>query len=407
MGVTVRQKRPDGPFYVFVHHQGRKISQKVGSEKAAERLAERLRAHLVLGVEPRSPDPLELTVGAAAEQWLTEYVRARCDASTYRDYRRLLSTYVVPQIGRKPLDRVTRQDIRAIALAQITKGLSKRSIEYCLAAISAMYNDFIGDGLALSNPCARYRRLISHHRDPKQHVQILTKDECLLLLQGAVELDDLYRQARRRGLHPGYYLFFLCLLRTGLRLGEQLGLQWGDLDFQGGFLEVRRQWKGGRFKSTKGRRLRRVDMSGQLREAFEAARQTREVELAVQGSVLDPEELVFRNSSNRALNEHNVRHRMFPAVTTRVKLRQLHPHLLRHTFASQLLQNGESLVYVRDQLGHSSIKLTVDTYGHLIPGENRGAVDRLDTLQDAPPRAHRAGGLRDVSNGDGVSSGKH
>lgn len=46
-----------------------------------------------------------------------------------------------------------------------------------------------------------------------------------------------------------------------------------------------------------------------------------------------------------------------------------------------LIQNGESLAYVRDQLGHASIQLTVDIYGHLVPGANRQAVDKLD---DAP-----------------------
>jgi hypothetical protein len=48
-----------------------------------------------------------------------------------------------------------------------------------------------------------------------------------------------------------------------------------------------------------------------------------------------------------------------------------------------LSQNGESLAYVRDQLGHSSIQVTVDIYGHLVPGANRAAVDRLDA---APTR---------------------
>jgi integrase len=43
-----------------------------------------------------------------------------------------------------------------------------------------------------------------------------------------------------------------------------------------------------------------------------------------------------------------------------------------------LIENGENLAYVRDQLGHSSIKITVDTYGHLVPGANQAAVDRLD-----------------------------
>jgi integrase len=51
-----------------------------------------------------------------------------------------------------------------------------------------------------------------------------------------------------------------------------------------------------------------------------------------------------------------------------------------------LIQNGESLAYVRDQLGHASIQLTVDTYGHLVPGANRQVVDRLDDEGDTTGR---------------------
>jgi hypothetical protein len=57
---------------------------------------------------------------------------------------------------------------------------------------------------------------------------------------------------------------------------------------------------------------------------------------------------------------------------------------LRHTFASLLLQQGESIVYVKEQLGHASIQITVDTYGHLIPGANRAAVDKLDDVPAQP-----------------------
>ncbi len=57
-------------------------------------------------------------------------------------------------------------------------------------------------------------------------------------------------------------------------------------------------------------------------------------------------------------------------------------HDLRHTFASLLIQQGESLAYVKDQMGHHSIKITVDTYGHLVSGGNRQAVDKLDGLEN-------------------------
>jgi integrase len=60
-------------------------------------------------------------------------------------------------------------------------------------------------------------------------------------------------------------------------------------------------------------------------------------------------------------------------------------HQLRHSFATLLIAQGESLAYVRDQLGHHSVSLTVDTYGHLLPGSNRQAVDRLDDEAEGAP----------------------
>jgi len=77
---------------------------------------------------------------------------------------------------------------------------------------------------------------------------------------------------------------------------------------------------------------------------------------------------------------HNVKSRHFFKCLEKAGLRRIRFHDLRHTFASLLIQNGESLAYVKDQLGHSSIKLTVDVYGHLVPGANREAVNRLPTL---------------------------
>ena len=59
----------------------------------------------------------------------------------------------------------------------------------------------------------------------------------------------------------------------------------------------------------------------------------------------------------------------------------LTPHCLRHTYASLMLQQGESVAYVQRQLGHASIQLTVDTYGKWLPMESQAAVDRLDGIQ--------------------------
>ena len=78
---------------------------------------------------------------------------------------------------------------------------------------------------------------------------------------------------------------------------------------------------------------------------------------------------------------------MFYRLLEKAELRRIRLHDLRQTYASLLIQQGESLAYVQEQLGHSSIQVTVDTYGHLIPGANRAAVDRLDAHPTCIPDA--------------------
>lgn len=87
---------------------------------------------------------------------------------------------------------------------------------------------------------------------------------------------------------------------------------------------------------------------------------------------------VFCDQNGNALDGNNLRKRVFQKTLTEAKLRKIRIHDLRHTFATHLIQNKESLAYVQQQLGHHSIQVTVDIYGHLVPGGNKRAVDRLD-----------------------------
>jgi len=77
---------------------------------------------------------------------------------------------------------------------------------------------------------------------------------------------------------------------------------------------------------------------------------------------------VFCAENGNFMDPYNLKDRYFYKCLEKAGLRRIRFHDLRHTFATLLLQNGESLAYVKDQLGHSSIRMTVDTYGHLVPG---------------------------------------
>ncbi len=183
---------------------------------------------------------------------------------------------------------------------------------------------------------------------------------------------------------PEQYALFLTFARTGMRRGEVLALRWGDIQFgeseedTNRSIWVRRNFVAGKFTTPKSNKTRRVDLSRQLRRALIGLRDRRLLAayLKGQGNIVD--ELVFPSKAGSVLDGSNVYTRYFLPAIERAGLRHFRIHDLRHTFATQLIQDGASLAYVRDQLGHSSIAITVDLYGHLVPSANIAWVDRLD-----------------------------
>jgi integrase len=365
MGVTVRQKvRGRGnPWWVFIAHQGKRKSIKVGDRDAAEALAgkiqEKLKAgELNLDLEKKIP-----TFGEYAHKWLAGYGETHLKYSTWRGYQAILRNHLKPFMD-KPLDRITRVDLKDWIYAKLKTDLAPATVTRIKAMVSSILTHAFEDGLIAGNPASRLGRLIKN-KERKADVGALTRDEARDFLETVREH------------YPRHYPFFLCALRTGMRLGELLGLEWGDLDFRGGFIEVRRAHVKGRVTTPKNRKTRRVDMSRQLAEALRALQRERKREALAKGWGQVPDR-VFVNEAGLVVDEWNLRRRVFYPALGKTGLRHIRLHDLRHTFASLLIQQGESLAYVKEQLGHGSIQITVDTYGHLIPGANRQAVDKLD-----------------------------
>ena len=114
------------------------------------------------------------------------------------------------------------------------------------------------------------------------------------------------------------------------------------------------------------------------RSALLDLRDKRLLKAFLQGKTTIADDLVFLSKAGTVLDVSNLIHYYFLPCIEKAGLRRFRFHDLRHTFGSLLIQNGASLVYVKDQMGHSSIQVTVDTYGHLIPGADVAWVDRLD-----------------------------
>jgi integrase len=119
-------------------------------------------------------------------------------------------------------------------------------------------------------------------------------------------------------------------------------------------------------------------LSRQLRAKLLEVRDARALKAYLLGKSSIAAELVFASEAGTPLDGSNVYSRYFLPTIESAGLRHFRIHDFRHTYASLLVQAGASLAYVRDQLGHSSIQVTVDLYGHLVPSANIGWVDGLD-----------------------------
>jgi integrase len=168
---------------------------------------------------------------------------------------------------------------------------------------------------------------------------------------------------------------------TGLRQGELFALRDRDLDLDAMTIRVEHGAYRGELVPVKTRASRRrVDLSST------AARVLRRQLLARKPNELG---LLFPSPGGHVLNDDNFRHRVFRPAVRRTKLAGFRFHDLRHTYAALMVAAGAHPKYLQAQMGHSSIRVTLDLYGHLFPDANRGVLDALDALT-APSTPHRA-----------------
>ena len=365
MGVTVRQKEKGKgkPWWVFIALNGKRKSIRVGDKTAAEALASKIREKLKTGDLQITPEKKVPTFGEYAKKWLEGYAQTHLKYSTYVSYDGMLRNHLVA-LMETPIDQIKRADLKELISAKTKEGLAAKTVKNVKAIVSSILSHAFEDELIQAHPGLRLGKLVKD-KDRKADVNPLTRDEGRDFLEAVANN------------YPRYYPFFLCALRTGMRLGEIRGLKWEDIDFREGFIEIKRSYTKGRFTTPKNGKSRRVDMSRQLSETMKELRTERKAEALAKGWK-DVPELVFVNEEGNVIDDVNLRKRVFNKALEKAGMRLIRIHDLRHTFASLLIQNGESLAYVKDQLGHHSIQITVDIYGHLVPGANRQAVDRLD-----------------------------
>jgi integrase len=379
-------------WWVFVNTAGRRKAKRVGDKETGVRLAQAIRERLARGALNLEPASAGQTLDTYVKAWL-ESAAGSLKASTVRFYHANFKQHVLPILGSRQVTSLRRQDCRELITICRAKGLRVATVRGIVRALSTVLTQAVEDDLLTGNPALRLGKHLRQGDEAKREIQPLTREEAMVLLTVA-------------GDHfLPWQPLLLCALRTGMRQGELLALRWADVDFSGRCIAVNQNLVRGILTTPKSHQRRRVDMSSQLAAGLTALR-ARQREQALKDGKQSPE-LVFPSADGTLLDDANVRH-MFYRILEKADVRRVRFHDLRHTFASWLIQQGESLPYVRDQLGHKSIAITVDVYGHLVPGGNHAAVDRLDDAQPnatpAQPAALVAEGSPSVSALESVVS---
>jgi integrase len=397
MGVSIREKAKGAGWWVLIRHRGRRTSKFVRDKRAAQHLAKELRHALAAGDFGLLQAPRTIpTFAPYAERYLATAAHT-LKRSTVGDYRGNVTNYLIPAFGTRTLDQIPRADVKQLALALRGQGLKPKTARKIVGTLSTILNEAVDDGWLASNPALGLRKVYRSpdFRDSSSSAPTpLTREELAHLLATA---RDHQVQRGPTVVFPfrRHYPFLLLLARTGVRLGEAVAVQWGDIDWRGGFIEVRRNHVRGRLTTPKNRKARRVDMSVQLQETLRTLYAERfetvvgfsaDDEAAVEEARASAaHQWVFPDTVGGILDGDAFRARVFGPLLTAAKLRHIRIHDLRHTYASLLIAAGKELHYIQQQLGHHSPAFTLSVYGHLLPRDRRGEVNCLDDENKTAP----------------------
>jgi integrase len=359
------RKKPDGRWYfrkwVKLPHGGRirvfgtsreygLANTKAGTEEALRR---KLR-ELLDGDRPKVSNAATPLVREFAATYL-EHCALNNKPSTHETKVGQFDRHILPELGNYRLGEVAFAQYEDLKQAMRQK--RKVWIDEACVTVKPLGSKSINNVMSMVHDMlevAKKRGFIETVADvewldlEEQDFDFLTFDEATRLLKAA----------------DGEWLPMLTIaLKCGLRIGELLGLQWGDLDLKKGLLRVKRTVYRGRVGSPKGGKWRDVDLSDNAIAALKKHRHLRG-------------EWVFCSMDGKRLTEGKCR-KPLAAIVKRAKLRHMSWHVLRHTFASHLAMRGVPLRSIQKLMGHSTIVHT-ERYAHLMPEATRDAVRLLD-----------------------------
>ncbi|APU39278.1 tyrosine-type recombinase/integrase [Streptomyces sp. TN58] len=330
------------------------------------------------------------SVSAYLTYWLEAVAVHQLRENTHTRYTACVSQYLVPGLGKKKLAKLTAKDVRTwlnqvrttcqccarsidagrdqprccAAGACCSKRLSPLTLAYTHSVLKSALEHAVREEEITRNVARNVRTGTPRPR----RFEPLTADEARQFL-AAVRNDRLFA-------------LYELALRTGLRKGELLGLQWEDLDLQTGTASIRRtlqrtQTGGLTALPTKTRASeRRIALPSECIHSLKEHREAQEREREVAADGWRDNGLVFSTPAGGPIDPANL-NRSFRALLNRAGLRCIRFHDLRHSTATLLIEQGVELVVIKELLGHAHIGVTATVYAHVRLRLQRDAIDLL------------------------------
>jgi integrase len=319
-----------------------------------------------------------ITFAPFAEQWIHDRISIR--GSTVSAYGSLIRQNLVPHLGKLKVHDIQLHHVQAL-VSKLAGSLSVKSLRNVMTLLRVML-------VGRNGPSAVKLGYIRH--DPTSGVELPHKKHGGVLLATPDQVRALINIAQDRAKESkcaevGHAMILLDAF-TGLRRGELLALQFANIDWFAAEIMVKQSIS--KFKSdddvhkwswklgpTKNGRTRRVGVGERILLLLAELKQ-RAVDK--EGFIFTPESAGLTRSALAFITPDYFNDSIYAPIAKAAELAQIRFHDLRHFFASMLIAQGETAKYVCDQLGHSSIQVTFDTYGHLFPQSRREAASRLE-----------------------------
>lgn len=321
--------------------------------EAARELRSAAKKDLRAGRVPAARTAVRVTLGAFFTETFVPEAMAGTKASTKRSATARFNAHIKVPLGEVAVGEITYDRLASVRAALIERGnLSGQTKREVLLVLRQVLEEAVRRGLLPTNPAALLKL-------PEKGARQVVIPEIAVVRRVIAEIH-----------HPIAHMLAEVLFRSGLRLNEATALQWGDIDVEAGRIHVRRsidQATGEVTTPKTAESFRVVDVPKSLAEMLkEYSEALKAMRAKAKQKPATPASWVFPSEGDGPFNDRNFHQRHWKPAVTRAESPAVTPHGLRHLFASALLQSGAEVLYVANQLGHTSAGFTLKQYGHLL-----------------------------------------